>query len=105
MNRKKVFADQLFRYDLGLRMFNLLRTVFMLVAMINTFLIMFHADKLIVIIAYVGSILFATVGIWFVGYILDKKKMQYFLDQAYFDRGKAKEKFEELNQRDGGSHE
>ena len=96
MNRKKVFADQLFRYDLGLRMFNLLRTVFMLVAMINTFLIMFRATKIVVICAYVISVLFATVGIWFVGYVLDKKKMQYFLDQAYFDRGKAKEKFEEL---------
>jgi len=93
---EKKFADQLFRYDLGLRMFNLLRTVFMLVAMINTFLIMFHANKLVAIVAYIGAIFFATGGTWFVGYVLDKKKMQYFLDQAYFDRGKAREKFEEL---------
>jgi hypothetical protein len=68
----------------------------MLMAMINTFLIMFKAKGVIVIVVYISSVLFATVGIWYVGYILDRKKMQYFLDQAYFDRGKSKEKFEEL---------
>lgn len=84
-------------------MFNLLRTVFMLIAMINTFLIMFQATKVVVIVAYIGSVTFATVGIWFVGYLLDRKKMQYFLDQAYFDRGKTKERLDELKHANGNS--
>lgn len=34
--------------------------------------------------------------VWFIGYIFDKSKMQFYFDQAYFDRGKIRKKLEEM---------
>ena len=68
----------------------------MLIAMVNTFLIMLNVGKTVMIFVYIGAIFSATVGIWMIGYFLDKKNMQYFLDEAIFDRGKTRKKLEEL---------
>lgn len=93
---KKWIGEQQFRYDLGLKLFNQVRTVLTIIIMINTFLMVFNPPRKIIFITYGIALVFGTIGIWGIGYIQDKMNMQFFYDQAYFDRGKTRKKLEEL---------
>ena len=98
MNLKAFLAEQQFRYDLGLKIFNQVRTILTIIIMINTFLMVFNPSRKIIFITYGIAVVFGTVGIWGLGYILDKANMQFYFDQAYFDRGKTRRKLDEMSQ-------